>query len=189
MSENLNEILKNADGLKEVPPVDGKDPTLKTYVRCIKTDANGNPVYRTEFVSAMFLPSDHRPNVREDFPSSGSTSTNYVKTHLDARTGDERGHLIFNALGGPPVSHNLVPQPASINRNVNQVHTNGDWYKNEREMRDYVSNGNGFIRFEVCVLYADNNSGRPTAFQWTTVYYDNSGVKTRSSLDRVDVPN
>ena len=180
MKNDLNEALQDQNGLKEVPPVDNKDPTMKTYVRECGKDANGNPVYRTEFVSAIFMPTDHHPNERNDFPSTGNTSKSYMQQNLNAQSGDERGHLIPSVLGGPAVSHNMAPQPASVNRNVGRHPNNGNWYKNEREMVSYLKAGNGFIRHEVQPTYADNNSGRPTSFKWVTAYYDTSGSLIRT---------
>lgn len=187
MNEDLNEVKQNPDGLEELPSVDDKDPTLKTYARRVKTDAKGNSVYRTEFVSAICMPSDYHLNEWENFPSSGNTSTTYMRDNWDAQSGDERGHLIPSALSGPPKAHNMVPQTALINRNVGQTDTNGSWYKNEREMINYLKKQNGFIRYEVRPMYADGNSGRPTTFKWMTVYYDKSGTQIRSSSGSVTV--
>lgn len=181
-TEDRDKVLQNPNGLRKVSPVDDKDPTLETYNRSIKIDDNGKTVERPEFVSAMFMPSDFRPNERENFPSSGNTSTVYMKNNLDAQPGDERGHIIPNALNGKPVAHNMVPQPASINRNVGRdpSTSNDDWYKNEREMIDYVRKGNGFIRYEVCLEYPNDTSCRPSAYKWTTRYYDTNGAVSRT---------
>ena len=179
-TEDRDKVLQNTNGLRKVSPVDDKDPTLETYTRTIKTDAKGNPVERTEFASAMFMPSHFRPNERENFPSSGNTSTAYMKNYLDAQPGDERGHINPNALNGKPVAYNMATQPASINRNVGRDPSNDDWYKNEREMIDYIRKGNGFIRYEVYLEYPNDTSGRPSAYKWTTRYYDTDGAVSRT---------
>lgn len=189
MEEALKKVQGNENGLKEVPPVNENDPTLKTYVRNIGTDEKGKPVYRTEYASALFMPSDHRPNEQEDFPSSGNTSTTYMRNNLNAQSGDERGHIIPNVLGGPPVSHNMAPQPASINRNVGRDPTNDNWRKNEQEMTTYLRKGLGYVRYDVSMEYPTDNSGKPTSFHWTTKYYNKNGAVLRTTSGRATAHN
>lgn len=65
---------------------------------------------------------------RVSFSSSGQIGRYFQA--ISAR-GDERGHIVASTFSGPPAWHNLSPQNARANRNMDYQSITTDWFGTE----------------------------------------------------------
>ncbi|CAF0748180.1 unnamed protein product [Adineta ricciae] len=175
----LQSLKKNPEGLEDMNFTDQNGPTIRYICRRINSSSDGRSVQRTEYYSVILTDADYRRSGRDNFPRSGATSRAHLRNYLHSQSLDERGHIISNAVGGVSEPHNMTPQHPSVNRNVGLSGVRGTWYGNEIQMRDFLRDGQGFVRHEVFMVYPDLQTGRPSEFQWRTRYYSRDNIQLR----------
>ncbi|CAF2505214.1 unnamed protein product [Rotaria sp. Silwood2] len=175
LQEIYQRLIQNPNQIRRIRPNDPNNPIQESIVRQLPRGLFAH-TERVEFVIARITPRHYNPNNRVDFPSSGSTSTQYMRTNLNALAGDERGHIVASVFGGPPVAYNMFPQHRSLNRNYRASHILVDWFEAEARIRQHLGNNRGDVQWEVALSYDDLNTGRPTSVSFSATFYDRNGA-------------
>lgn len=172
----LYNIATGAGGgpVTAIRPNDRNNPIEVSFVRDIPSGAQ-----RVEYIIARYAPRHLNLNNRVNFPPSGNTSTEYMRSHLDGMTTDERGHLVGNFGSGPPLWYNLVPQHRSVNRNYMSRWILNDWYNIEQRIQSHLVSG-GEVQWQVAMSYVDSTTGRPYEFTYEAIFYDSQGNQVDS---------
>ena len=171
---DLYNNLVNSNGIRTVTPNDPANPIQGTLVRTLTRGPIWNRRYteRVELVAATITPLHYQRNNRVDFPSSGNTSTQYMRDNLDGLAEDERGHVVASMFSGPPELYNMFPQHRGVNRNYQESHILVDWYQTELRMREHLENNRGYVRWEVALSYDNLITGRPSSLTYSAIFYN-----------------
>jgi len=112
--------------------------------------------------------------------TSMPNSLNTLIENLDARNGDERGHLIAATLGGNNEPYNIVPQYRGTNRRYGST---SHWYTVENEIRNFINrDNNNYVSIQIVVLYGNIiTSRRPTGFYLQAIFYNGDGTINRDT--------
>ena len=177
ISERIRDLynnLVNSNGIRLVTPNNPANPIQGTLVRTLTRGPFWARRYteRVELVAATISPLHYRANNRVDFPSSGNTSSQYMRDNLDGLAEDERGHIVASMFSGPPELYNLFPQHRGVNGNYQESHILVDWYQTELRMRDHLSNNRGYVRWEVALSYDNLTTGRPSSLTYSAIFYN-----------------
>ncbi|CAF2869093.1 unnamed protein product [Rotaria sp. Silwood2] len=175
LQEIYQRLIQNSNQIRRITPNDPNNPIQESVVRRLPRGLFGY-TERVEFVIARITPRHYNPNNRVNFPSSGSTSTQYMRTNLNALSGDERGHIVASVFNGPPAAYNMFPEHRSLNRNYRASHILIDWFEAEGRIRQHLQNNIGDVQWEVALSYDDLNTGRPTSVSFAAIFYDRNGA-------------
>lgn len=168
--DTIVDVLLNDPGIQEAA-IDGdnSDPTIMVLIRPLSGG------FRVEYVEALIFPT-HLGQQRTNFNDADST---YMVAVLDAITGDERGHLVADSLGGRPIRTNLTPQSSYINRNAGGRNIITSWFTAEAEARNWLkderSDGRltSYVRWRVALHYDNDTIGRATYFSLVSTMFRN----------------
>ncbi|CAF1285358.1 unnamed protein product, partial [Didymodactylos carnosus] len=167
---------------RSITPNDINNPIEESIVRPIRGGLfNQVRTERVEFVHARIRPQHYRPNNRVNF-GGGNTSTEYMRQHMNALPGDERGHIVASVFSGPPQLYNMFPQHNSMNRNYHASHLLVDWRETENRMQRHLANGGGDIVWNVGFSYDNLQTARPTSVTYSATFYDRNG----NIVDRIE---
>lgn len=132
-------------------------------------------VYKTDDLGRVISCSADRNKARTI--SRGATNSdvqNLVVKSLDGRPGDNGGHLIARATGGPNELINQVPMAGKLNQN-------GQWRELERLEEDALKQGKK-VTSERKLLYRGSEK-RPYAIEFTTKI---DGKATTTIVENID---
>ena len=109
---------------------------------------------------------------------------------MSSLPGDEKGHLIASALGGPAQLYNMVPQSFYSNQHISKSHVRTiiqHWHDLEDEIRKFVSDGCGYVRLTVIPTYVHLSAFgfRPKSVRMHAVFVrvDASGKESSFEID------
>lgn len=181
----IQQTVYEDNSLQEAIITDPDDPIEQAIIRNIPGG------YRVEYIEAIIFPR-HLGLPRTNFDADDNT---HMFDVLDARTGDEMGHLVASSLGGRAVWYNLAPQSSFVNRNVGARSVVISWYDAERLAREYLQNERSegrtgsYVRWRVYLYYEDFTSGRPTRFSLQATMFRYGSEVIGRSVDILDLCN